>query len=146
MSPQPGLAMATAVIIVWVLGLGGLLGLSGHIQRRRAARFARQVALTDAIHFELGAVAAPEVRRAGLGGWTVSVTVPFEREAAVGAIVRIANELFSRLDGLEAPRLRVVLRPRPPRPAAPGLPSEALRQVPARASAGVFDAVSRRWS
>jgi hypothetical protein len=149
MSPQSEVAMATVVVITWLLGLAGLLCLGGCIQRRRAVRFARQVALTDAIHLELGAVVAPEVRRAGLGGWEVSMRVPFEREAAVGAVVRIANQLFSRLDRADAPGLRIVLRPQTPCPAPQGLLPRArgqARERVARAGAGSFDALSRPWS
>jgi hypothetical protein len=101
---------ATAVVVIPFLAVGGLLWLSGRIRRREAVRINRQIALTDAIHWELGAAAAPEVRQGWLGGWTVSVSVPFQQEATVGAVVRITHEFFSKLDS-DAPRLRIVLTP-----------------------------------
>jgi hypothetical protein len=46
----------------------------------------------------------------------VSVRVALSREATVGSIARIADDLFRRLDRQEPPRLRVVLIPRDVRP------------------------------
>ena len=57
-------------------------------QRRRADVIARQIAVTDAIHAEFGAVVAPLVRRAG-GGWRV--TLPMDaRHPGIARIVELA--------------------------------------------------------
>ena len=57
-------------------------------QRRRADVIARQIAVTDAIHAEFGAVVAPLVRRAG-GGWRV--TLPMDaRHPGMARIVELA--------------------------------------------------------
>ncbi|MGH7396293.1 MAG: hypothetical protein ACRELW_02040 [Candidatus Rokuibacteriota bacterium] len=109
MSLQTEIAMMVALmpfLMVWAL-----LDLSRRIQRRREERIARQIALTDAIHRELGAAAAPEVRRSWSRGWIVSVQLPLRREDTVGAITRITHDLFRRLDRQDPPRLRVVLIP-----------------------------------
>jgi len=98
------------------LAVWGLLALARAFERRRGARVFRQIVLTDAIHRELGAAAAPEVRRTWSGEWVVSVRVALSREATVGTIARIANDLFRRLDRREPPRLRVVLIPQDSRP------------------------------
>jgi len=98
------------------LAVWGLLALARALERRRGARVFRQIVLTDAIHRELGAAAAPEVRRTWSGEWVVSVRVALSREATVGTIARIANDLFRRLDRREPPRLRVVLIPQDSRP------------------------------
>lgn len=101
-----GIIMASPILAVWAL-----LEVARRIERRREAAIARQIALTDAIHAELGAVVAPEVQRTSAGEWTVSVRVPMNREAIVSAIVRITRDLFHRLDGESPARLQVVLRP-----------------------------------
>jgi len=99
------------IAILPFLAVWGLLVLSRRVAVAREACVARQIALTDAIHRELGAVAAPEVRRSRSGTWIVSVRLPLEREALVGAIGRITHDLFRRLDRLDRPRLHMVLMP-----------------------------------
>ncbi len=104
-----GIALAVAPF----LGVVVLLWNSERIRRRRLACVARQIAVTDAIHRELGAAAAPVVERSWRGLWTVGVAVPLDHEGTVGAIARIAHEVFSRLDPMEAQRLRIVFNPGP---------------------------------
>jgi len=90
---------------------------------------ARQIALTDAIHRELGAVAAPNVRRTWSGEWVVSMRLALAREGTVGTITRITNDLFRRLDRQDPPRLRVVLIPQEPRPAGRILATDSPRSA-----------------
>lgn len=106
---------AVAVLLLFAV-VGGLLWLAGMIREKREAGVARQIALTDAIHRELGAAAAPDVRRSWTRGWIVSVRLPLYREGTVGTITRITHDLFRRLDGQDPPRLRLVLIPRELRP------------------------------
>jgi hypothetical protein len=108
--------VAVMIALIPFLAVWGLLALSGRVTRAREVRVARQIVLTDAIHRELGAVAAPEVRRNWTGGWIVSVQLPLYREALVGAVTRITHDLFRRLDRRETPRVRVVLIPQEIRP------------------------------
>ncbi|HEX7217485.1 MAG TPA: hypothetical protein VF578_24990 [Methylomirabilota bacterium] len=108
--------IAIMIALVPFLAVWGLIALSDRVALARTVRVARQIALTEAIHRELGAVAAPEVRRAWTGGWTVSVRLPLQREGLVGAIGRITHDLFRRLDGQETPRVRLVLIPAEIRP------------------------------
>ena len=98
------------------LAVWALLDLSRRIQRRREERVARQIALTDAIHRELGAVAAPDVTRSLSGTWTVSMRLPLHREGMVGVITRLTQDLFRRLDRQDPPRLRLVLIPQAAHP------------------------------
>lgn len=98
------------------LAVWALLDLSRRVQQRREERVARQIALTDAIHRELGAAAAPDVTRSFTGEWTVSVRLPLQREGTVGAITRLTQDLFRRLDRQDPPRLRLVLIPQVVRP------------------------------
>ncbi|HEY7250392.1 MAG TPA: hypothetical protein VIG37_07840 [Methylomirabilota bacterium] len=103
--------IAIMIALVPFLAVWGMLALSNRVARARSARVARQIALTEAIHRELGAVAAPEVRRGWTGYWTVSVRLPLQREGLVGAVGRITYDLFHRLDRQETPRVRLVLIP-----------------------------------
>jgi hypothetical protein len=116
MSAHPGIAIATTLLPF--LAVAGLLWLTGRIRMRREACIARQIALTDAIHRELGAAAAPEVRRGRSREWIVSVRVPLHREETVGAITRITHDVFHRLEREDPLRLRVELRPQESRPRA----------------------------
>ena len=62
---------------------------------RRRLEIERQIALTDAIHARLGAVAAPVVRlRREV--WQIAVTVPFERPAVMDAVLATVHEAFGR--------------------------------------------------
>ncbi|HYB70837.1 MAG TPA: hypothetical protein VEH80_09210, partial [Candidatus Bathyarchaeia archaeon] len=85
----------------------------------RDAGVARQIALTDAIHRELGGAAAPTVRIGAAGEWIVSMRLPLHHERLVGTVTRITLDLFRRLDRRESPRVRIVLMPLEPRAARP---------------------------
>ncbi len=104
------MAVLTPFVAIWAL-----LTVMNGAARRRDACVARQIALTDAIHLELGAAAAPVVGRSWSREWIVSVRVPLQREGMVGAITRITHDVFRRLDRQDTPRLRVVLRAQEPR-------------------------------
>lgn len=114
MNTQGWLVTVTAVLPF--AAVVGLLCLARLIGNRREAGVARQIMLTDAIHRELGAVAAPEVTRSWTRGWIVSVRLPLHHADMVGAITRITHDLFRRLEREDLPRLRLVLIPRELRP------------------------------
>ena len=76
------------------LVLGGPLWFTSRIRSRREACIA---------------AAAPVVERSWIGAWTVTMAVPLERESLVGALTRITQELFVRLDHTEKPWLQVLL-------------------------------------
>ena len=115
--------MAVVIALVPVAGIWALLEWANRAALRREATIGRQIALTDALHRELGAVVAPEVTGSASRGWTVSVRVPLAGDAVVGTIARITHELFGRLDGQDVPRVRLVLVARPaPRPLRPATP------------------------
>lgn len=90
----------------------GLLLLAERWQRGRAALVARQVAVTDAIHHELGAVVAPVACRRGLGGWELRIAVPFERADLVGPVTATARRALAGLDERGADAVPIVLVPR----------------------------------
>jgi len=118
---------AAMILLIPFAAVWGLLIVARAVERRRDARVGRQIALTDAIHRELGAAAAPEVRRTWSGEWVVSMRLALAREDTVGTITRITHDLFRRLDHQDPPRLRVVLLPRAPRPIRPVLATGSSR-------------------
>ena len=92
--------METLLAVVMLAApIAGLVALAALVDRRRARRqdaVARQIAVTDALHRRLGAVAAPVVRRGGRG-WEVAVAVPFERSAVVAGVLASVDEVFARV-------------------------------------------------
>jgi len=102
-------------ILVLATPIALLLTLTSYLDRsrmRREAAIGRQIALTDAIHARLGAVAAPVVRQ-HRGRWSVAVAVPFERPAVVDAVLASVDREFGR-----AEYTIVLSRQTPPAPAA----------------------------
>ena len=68
----------------------GLLWLAERRAEGHARRVALQIQVTDAVHRELGAVAAPEVTGGPGRGWRVRVRVP-GRPALIGPLVQIVE-------------------------------------------------------
>jgi hypothetical protein len=85
-------ATVLGVVLLPVVGVAALLVLAERLQRGREAVGRRQIAVTDAIHRELGAVVAPVVTRRRLGrGWRLRVAVPFQSPATVERVVAIGH-------------------------------------------------------
>src|ERR1700730_10201607 len=84
------------IALIPFLAIWGLLRFVRAVERRRDARVARQIMLTDPIHRELGAVAAPNVRRTWSGEWVVSMRLALAREGTVGTLHRINHRPFRR--------------------------------------------------
>ena len=120
-------AQLTTVVVLLLpfLAISALLVLAERVQDRRERARYRQIALTDAIHRELGAVAAPTVRQRLGGGWAVAMAVPLDRPAAVAAILRVTGQHFSREEQETVP-LEIILSPETssvwPRAARPAVP------------------------
>lgn len=101
--------LASLVIVALpFLAVTMLLKLTERLQDRRDFERDRQIELTDAIHWELGAVAAPVVRRVRRG-WRVSMAIPLDRSGEVAAIVRLTAKQFGA--GTTGERLEIVLSP-----------------------------------
>ena len=109
------LGIATALTPFAVVA--GLLRLAEHVSRRRESESAQQIRLTDAIHREVGAVAAPVVRRDWGGRWLVSMAVPLDRPGTTAAIVRITERMFAQQVADRTDQLRIVLAPATAEPA-----------------------------
>jgi hypothetical protein len=90
-------ALVAALVMVAVLfvAVSALLALAERLQNRRDSERDRQIMLTDAIHWELGAAAAPVVSRRRGGGWRVFMAVPLDRPAEVAALLRVTQHHFS---------------------------------------------------
>ena len=125
--------LSTAIALTPFLVVLALLRLAESVSVRRDARYARQIALTNAIHRELGAVAAPMVTRRG-GGWLVSMAVPLDRPGTTAAIVRITERMFAP-DGGDADPLRILLTPAATRRVAGTSAGSSVRRVGTTASA-----------
>lgn len=106
------ITIGIAVAMIPFLVIAALLSFSGRLRQRERVRVARQIAVTDAMHRELGAAVAPDVARDWLGSWTVSVKVPFEQAGTVSAVARIAYEFFAKSYPRDVPRLRILLTAR----------------------------------
>jgi hypothetical protein len=68
-----------------------LLTVASRRERRLAEAAARQIAVTDAIHKELGAVVAPTVEPRAFGPWRVTIPVPFERPDVIASVLGITH-------------------------------------------------------
>jgi hypothetical protein len=130
MNVLPSITIALTPFLVVI----ALLRLADFVSARREARLARQIALTDAIHRELGAVAAPMVSRRPGGGWLVSMAVPLDRPGTTAAIVRITERMFTP-DGGGVDPLRILLTPAAARPVAGASTGSSGRRVGSTTSA-----------
>ena len=88
-----------------------LLCLAGRVQRARDERVGHQIAVTDAIHRELGAIVAPFVTRRGRNAWKVAMTAPLDRPVAVGRILAIAYDALASRTPAAPPEVSFVLTP-----------------------------------
>jgi len=103
------LLAALVIVVIPFLAVSALLKLSERVQDRRDLERDRQIELTDAIHCELGAIAAPVVRRRRGGGWRVSMAIPLDKSGEVAALVSLVQKHFGA--GPAAERLQIVLTP-----------------------------------
>ena len=89
------LLVAVVVTLVPFFAVVGLLVVADRIQRRREGVLARQVALTDAIHRELGAVAAPTVQQPAWGPWRVVIPVRLDDPRFTGRLLNVAHRALA---------------------------------------------------
>ena len=99
------------VVVVFALPFV-LIAVAGRVQRAHREVVERQIAVTDAIHRELGAVVAPVVRRRRRGTWSVAMAAPLDRSVAVGRVMALAYEALATTDRTRAPEVSFVVTPR----------------------------------
>lgn len=104
------LALAVALTFVgWPIALIALLDWN---RRRREAAVRRQIALTDAIDGQVGAVVAPVVKKPFWRPWQIEVALPFDRPLTVGRILAVMHQALRAGDGTDATRYRIILAPK----------------------------------
>jgi len=105
---------AVATLLAMLVQLAMILTVFRVVERARRTRegtIACQIAMTDAIHRDLGAVVAPTVTRSLFGGWRVRVPVPFERPGVVGRVAEIARDTVAPAAALGGDTWEIVLVP-----------------------------------
>lgn len=100
--------MVVFLLLVFVL-IGGPMVLADWVRKRRQETIRRQIALTEAIDGELGALVAPLVKRPLWGPWQIQISVPFARPSAVGRILAVAHEVLSVVERMHPSSYRIVL-------------------------------------
>jgi hypothetical protein len=102
----------SVIVLVLIATLAFIaIQLASRTQRARVDAVRRQIALTDAIHAELGAVVAPTVRRRLGGRWQLLIPVPFDRPETVRRVIEVAYAAFGRSEGAEPEPFELVLSP-----------------------------------
>ena len=111
--------VAGALVAVPFFGVVGLMLLVGRWQRARDRLVAQQIAVTDAIHRELGAVVAPSMVKRAWGPPRLLIPIPLERPGQVAAVLAIAHRVIRGWDDAAARRLQIVVIPQADRSTAP---------------------------
>jgi hypothetical protein len=107
--------VTVALMAVPFLSVVGLMLLAARWQRGREIRVAQQIAVTEAIHRELGAVVAPSMAKRGWGPPRLVIPIPLEQPGLVAAVLAIAHRVVRGWDGAAARRLQIVVIQRPDR-------------------------------
>jgi hypothetical protein len=101
--------MTVLVVLLPIAFVVALLKATDWLHAWRESEVARQIAVTDAIHAELGAVVAPTVRRRLGNRWQVAIPVPFHDLDTVERVVESASRAFAGRP--EPGRFELVLSP-----------------------------------
>ena len=107
------LLVAATVVVLPFVAVVALLLVLGRLQRGREARVAQQIAVTEAIHRELGAVVAPSMSKRPWGPPRLVIPMPLERPHVVAAVLAIAHRVLRGWDGVSAQRIQIVVVPQP---------------------------------
>jgi hypothetical protein len=108
--------MVVKVVVFALLGcaaVGGPLVLADRVGMRRQATAARQIALTDALDAQFGALVAPEVRKPLFGPWEVRMALPPLGSAVLAGILAVIDAMFAGMEGTSPVPYRVDLRVTP---------------------------------
>ena len=133
-------ALGTLSLLVALFPFGLLIAglkISNWRQRTRLAEIARQIAVTDAVHAELGAVVSPVVRRKLGRGWRLTIPVPLDRSDTVMRVLSAAYGAFSAAERTSPGHFEIVLTPQE-RPVP--------RRIPVQVPAGTPRGRSVSWT
>ncbi len=106
------LSGAAAALLVWTL-VGGPMVLADRVRTRRQAVIARQIALTDALDAQFGALVAPVVTKPVFGPWEVRIAVPPLGAAVFARMIAAADAVFAGIGEAPSMRYRLVVRDTP---------------------------------
>jgi hypothetical protein len=102
-------ALALISLFAWVaLAAAAIARLADGLERRRWARVATQVRVTDAVHGALGPIVAPTVARRRGGPWTVTMGLAPGNLEVAGPLAEVARQALSP----ERTPVRIVFVPR----------------------------------
>jgi len=104
-------ALAVFAVLLPAALLTAVMLLSTWRARTRLLAIARQIAVTDAIHGELGAVVSPVVRHRLWGRWQIMIPVPFDDLDTVTHVVRTAYGAFDAPERKNPGQFEIVLSP-----------------------------------
>jgi hypothetical protein len=93
--------------------VGGPIVLADWLRTRRQAVIARQIALTDALDAQFGALLAPMVTKPLFGPWEVRIAVPLLGSAVLTRIIAVTDDVFAGVEGKRPMRYRMLLRVTP---------------------------------
>ena len=89
--------------------VGGPMLLVDWSRKRWQTVVERQIALTDALDWQLGAIVAPVVTKPLFGPWEIRIAVPFVRSAALARILSVVHDVFSDVEARSGGSYRVIL-------------------------------------
>ena len=114
------LVSGAAAVLLGCTLLGGPMVLADWVRTRRQAVIARQIALTDALDAQVGALVAPVVAKPLFGPWEVRIAVPLLGSAVLARIIAVTDDVFGGVEEKPPMRYRMVLHVMPtPRRAGP---------------------------
>jgi uncharacterized membrane protein len=110
------IALGFLVVVMPIALLAAILVLVERRQRSHWDVIARQIALTDSIHREFGAIVAPTVERKRRGRWQIVMAVPFGRSEILPVLLTLAQQVVPPSAQQSPGRFRVVFTPQEPVP------------------------------
>ncbi len=103
-----GVMVVSVYVFLWV---GMPILLTSWVRKRREMAVKCQIALTDAIHWRVGAVVSPVVETPLWGPWRVRIAMPLTAPAMVGTILAVTHAVLSACGPTDPDRYRIVLTP-----------------------------------
>ena len=93
--------------------IGGPMVLADWMRTRRQAVIARQIALTDALDAQFGALLTPVVTKPLFGPCEVRIAVPPPGSPVLARIIAVTDAVFASVEGTRPMRYRMDLRVTP---------------------------------